>query len=215
MTPFWFNNISVLYQKKYILEIIPHKNFDLNRKLNSLVRFSIYYSVILYLYNKNTNIFFIPFITFILSYLIQKKNSNQQINNLINNDNLNNETNNDCKLPTKDNPFMNPTFEDYNSQNLEACNSYDNKKVKKLIEQNFNEDLYRNQNDIFGKENSQRQFYTVPGSTIPNDQDSFVKWLYSTPKTCKEGNNLNCGIIGLTGSGSFGSKYSKGGKSYS
>ena len=33
----------------------------------------------------------------------------------------------------------------------------------------FNKDIYRDVNDIFGKNNSQRQFYTVPGKTNPND----------------------------------------------
>ena len=47
-------------------------------------------------------------------------------------------------------------------------------------------------NDIFGKNNSQRQFYTVPGNQVPNDQGSFAQWLYGTPKTCKEGNSIAC-----------------------
>ena len=41
-------------------------------------------------------------------------------------------------------------------------------------------------NDVFGKMNSQRQFYTMPSTTIPNAQDDFAKWLYLNPKTCKE-----------------------------
>ena len=44
----------------------------------------------------------------------------------------------------------------------------------------------------FGKNNSQRQFYTVPGKTNPNDLESYKNWLYSTPPTCKEGNGLQC-----------------------
>ena len=47
-------------------------------------------------------------------------------------------------------------------------------------------------NDIFGKNNSQRQFYTVPGNQVPNDQGSFAQWCYGQPKTCKEGNKLAC-----------------------
>ena len=56
----------------------------------------------------------------------------------------------------------------------------------------FSSSLIRDVNDLFGKNNSQRQFYTVPGNSIPNDQDTFAKWLYATPKTCKEGNGLQC-----------------------
>ena len=42
MTPIWFENVNILYDKKYIFEILPKKDFDLNRKLNSLLRFTIY-----------------------------------------------------------------------------------------------------------------------------------------------------------------------------
>ena len=99
-----------------------------------------------------------------------------------------------CRIPTKDNPFMNPQISDYNTKNdhLSSCTSYNNKGIQRVIEKEFNEDLYRDINDIFGKNNSQRQFYTVPGNSIPNDQDTFAKWLYATPKTCKEGNGLQC-----------------------
>ena len=32
----------------------------------------------------------------------------------------------------------------------------------------------------------QRQFYTMPSTTIPNDQTGFAKFLYQLPTTCKE-----------------------------
>ena len=32
-----------------------------------------------------------------------------------------------------------------------------------------------------------RQFYTMPNTTIPNDQEAFSNWLYGTENVCKEG----------------------------
>ena len=56
MTPLWTEKLSILYEKKYIFEIIPNKEFDFNRKLNSLLRLSIYYSTLVYLFdNKKSN----------------------------------------------------------------------------------------------------------------------------------------------------------------
>ena len=49
-TPFWFKDISILYDKNYLLEIIPKKEYDFSRKLNAVVRFAIYYSILLYIY---------------------------------------------------------------------------------------------------------------------------------------------------------------------
>ena len=96
-----------------------------------------------------------------------------------------------CKIPEKNNPFMNPTIYGENNSK-KPCLSYNNKGIQKDIENKFNADLYKDVNDIFGKNNSQRQFYTVPGKTNPNDLESYKKWLYSTPPTCKEGNGLQC-----------------------
>ena len=61
-----------------------------------------------------------------------------------------------------------------------------------MTENIFNDSLIRDVDDLFERFNSQRQFYTVPGNSIPNDQDTFAKWLYARPKSCKEGNGLQC-----------------------
>jgi hypothetical protein len=63
--------------------------------------------------------------------------------------------------------------------------------IKDEIEENFSFNLYRDIDDLFDKNNSQRQFYTTPITTIPNDQGSFARWLYEVPSTCKE-DQENC-----------------------
>ena len=201
-TPLWFDKFSILYEKKYLFEIIPSRHFDFNRKLNSLLRLSIYYSIITYLVNKKkTNMFYIPFIVALSSYVLSKRYKETfQMRNLT--ESMNNNSSEDviqglegeCKPPTKDNPFIQPEIYDYNTKNVQksSCNSYNNKGVQSYSDKLFSSSLIRDVNDLFGKNNSQRQFYTVPGNSIPNDQDTFAKWLYATPKTCKEGNGLQC-----------------------
>jgi hypothetical protein len=107
-----------------------------------------------------------------------------------------------CTSPTMDNPFMNATMKDYlnvddNGDIINrppACNT-SNPDIKKQIDQQFNNNLYIDVSDLFGKLNSQRNFYTMPSTTIPNDRENFQKWLYNTPQTCKENqdfcNSLN------------------------
>jgi hypothetical protein len=210
-TPFWFNEINILYDKQYIFEIFPIKEYDIVRKLNAIIRFSIYYSIIVYCYNKNTNILAVPFITGLVTYLIWKNNSSVQLNNYENklrNDNpevisIKNH-NIGCQLPTKDNPFMNTMFYDVASDKElpKSCTSYDNKGIQRKIEHEFDKGLYRNYTDIFGKENSQRQFFSVPGRGGVPDQSAFAHWLYRTPDTCKEGNGLACLSVGDGNGGS-------------
>lgn len=89
-----------------------------------------------------------------------------------------------CRVPTKDNPFMNPTSNDFELEDPpEACNAED-EDIQDKITNSFNEGLFRDVGDLFEKENSQRQFYTVP-HMIPTDQTAFAKWLYGTDNICK------------------------------
>ena len=203
MTPLWIENLSILYEKKYLFEIVPMKNFDLNRKLNSLFRLSIFYSLIVYFVNKSSKTLLIPvgvgLFTIIISKNLKMNNITENIRKLQNGDTkesfLMEEVSEGCRIPERSNPFMNPTiYGENNSQ--KPCLSYNNKGIQKDIEEKFNRNLYRDVNDIFGKNNSQRQFYTVPGKTNPNDLESYKNWLYSTPPTCKEGNGLQCAANG-------------------
>mgnify|MGYP003350037872 CR=1 FL=1 len=43
----------------------------------------------------------------------------------------------------------------------------------------------------FDVKNAERIFYTVPGGSIPNDQDAFAKWCYGHPATCHE-DTMSC-----------------------
>ena len=112
MTPFWIDNFPILYEKKYLFEILPYKTFNINRKLNSLLRLSIYYSIILYIINRNNNIIFIPIIISIITYIIYKKNNkflgnNEYITSKLSNQELIEQINDECKIPTKESSNFN------------------------------------------------------------------------------------------------------------
>ena len=99
-----------------------------------------------------------------------------------------------CVKPTVDNPFMNVLLGDYveNPTRGPACSYYDesesSKKVKKDIQEKFENNLYSDFEDMFQRKNSDRQFYSMPSTTIPNDRDSFQDWLYKRGESCKENN---------------------------
>lgn len=89
-----------------------------------------------------------------------------------------------CRKPTVDNPFMNPSVDDFNKEDVPvACNA-DDEDISDQINLKFNEDLYRDIEDVFDKKNSQRQFYTI-AHNVPNDQEAFARWCYKFPATCK------------------------------
>ena len=215
-TPFWYDDISILFKQDTITEIFPSKRFDIIRKLNAIVRLSLFYTLIMYLLKREQKYFIIPLIVMGITWMIWYKQEDIQNDKILKesmNDKLDdlvriNDLSTECRVPNKDNPFMNPTLSDYGSSNSppKSCPSYNNKGVQRRVEELFNEDLYGDANDIFGKNNSQRQFYTVPGNRVPNDQGNFAQWLYGTPPTCKEGNKIACLSQNGSPSGGPGSK---------
>ena len=131
------------------------------------------------------------FIISILIYLFQKKNilNNEKFLNKKNLDIVDNKV---CVKPSINNPFMNPTIIDIvdSPNKIAACTA--NNYILNSINDKFYSRIFREAGDIYGKFSSERQYYTVPSTTIPNDQTSFAEWLYKTPPTCKENNGNQC-----------------------
>ncbi len=91
-----------------------------------------------------------------------------------------------CTLPTINNPLMNINTITDKRNKPAACEYYDKPEIAADIETKFEFNLYRDVSDLYNKRNSQRQYYTMPSTTIPNEQTAFAKWLYMSPPTCKE-----------------------------
>ena len=206
MTNFWLNDLTVLFNRNNLLQIIPYNYLSLNDKLNSIFRLSIYFSVLMFVLKKDYRYLAVILIVGILTVIVNRNSkalnieSNNSPLDIINDSNSNSDTQG-CKLPTASNPFMNPTFKDFEDGNLQkSCNSYDNSVIRSMENEYFNNGLYRDQTDIFNKNNSQREFYTMPVNSIINDTVKFAEWCYKTPPTCCEGNAIQCAadILGST-----------------
>lgn len=194
---FWYYDLGILFKRDRLSEFYPSSSHSKEEKLNAIARLSIYIGIILASYRKDLKYLFYSLVGLLVTYQIyqmDKKDDTKNATGIAREivETLENQ-NGECTIPTADNPFMNPTMKDYMNFDEEnkivdrppACNA-DTPEIKKQIDEKFNNNLYKNIDDIFGKMNSQRQFYTVPSTTIPNKQDEFAKWLYLSPKTCKE-----------------------------
>lgn len=191
---FWLENPNVLFENQNYTRIIPTKSMSRNESLNSLTRFFLYILVLFLLFSKKKDFLYIPIICIILIivlYYIQKNDTNESKRQKICRPDKCNKIEL-CKLPTKDNPFMNVTMNDLidDKDRPKACSMNDKNVVKKADEYFYN-NLFIDSNDLFGRNTAQRQFYTTPSTTIPNDQTGFANFLYGTPSTCKE-NQSNC-----------------------
>lgn len=191
---FWLDDYKILFIKERITDFFPTKNMTLIEKLNAIFRMSIYLSIILYLLTNNYLYLYIfiiigAFTCFI--YYTQKDNVELYFNSIPNsNDNLIEQTifedSKNTITPTVENPFMNINLITDDKTKEAPPPSWNNDKIQEKIEDKFNYNLYRDVGDLYGKSNSQREYYTMPSTTIPNNQTSFAKWCYSVGPTCKE-----------------------------
>ncbi len=83
---------------------------------------------------------------------------------------------NTCRKPTVDNPVMNTNITDYNNGNPPAACNADDEEISDNIAVKFNHDLFRDVDELWERENSQRSFYTMPNHGIPNEQVEFARW---------------------------------------
>ena len=96
--------------------------------------------------------------------------------------------------PTAMNPFMNVLMDEikYNPTRP-AAGPIGSLLVKATLSDFFKVQWTSDPTDVFGRSQSQRQFYTMPNTSIPADRASYQNWLYLIPgKTCKEGGCAQC-----------------------
>lgn len=165
---------------------------SLDEKLNAIIRLILFIGIIsTFIFNDSRYILFVFIIMiisiFIYNYQIEK---NKKIEKFLNSNDLDIINNNFCIKPTKENPFMNPNIIDKNNK-YKSC-PIDNKNVINAINSNLEENIFRETDDIYNKSTINRQFYTVPSTTIPNDREIFTEWLYERGPSCKENNGQQC-----------------------
>ncbi len=182
---FWYQDPLVLIQQDRLIEFFPHNDMSLYEKLNAIVRFALYFALLTLAMKGQTTMFLFPlFVMGLTLYLFKMDYHPEDDKDYFT---LSRAKREECQPPSDSNPFMNVLISDYteNPQKKRACDIND-KEIQKEIKDKFEKNLYRNTVDLWERNNSQREYYTMPNTTIPNDQINFAKWLYKTPATCKE-----------------------------
>ena len=189
MSQIWYNDLPNFITNNNYFIIIPLGQMSFEDKINSLMRFCIYLGVLLAIIRANTKYLMLPIVAGIVSVITYKFETNKKeiIETELEQKSLDVVDNKVCTRVTVDNPFMNPSIADltFNPDKPGACD-ITNSKIRDKIDDKFNTRVFKDVNDIYNKQNSQRQFYTVASTTIPNDQGGFASWLYNRGPTCKE-----------------------------
>lgn len=92
-----------------------------------------------------------------------------------------------CLFPTQSNPFGNVMIPEMQKPRSRACSRQDQPFHAHRVNRAFQSTQNVSQNDVFSTHASQRQFFTMPWTTVPNDANGdFANWLYDTPPILKE-----------------------------
>jgi hypothetical protein len=169
---FWINKPSILFQKDNYYRIIPTKEMEWIEILNTLSRFFIYLFILYLFFSTDRKYLFIPIIALIVIIIIyqtRKDGINKKVEPK--------ETFHDLQVPMTISNESNP------NDNASLIDN-ENDKMTNHISQ---DDVINTDNGIL----AERQFFTIPSTTIPNDQTAFAKWLYGSHETCKQ-NQKKC-----------------------
>lgn len=180
---FWSYDFSILMKEDRVVEFFPTPDMTTEEKLNSITRFSIYLGIFLSMIRKKPVYLLVGLCGMFLTYFIFK-NSEKKIE--LKKIEEEEEEKSKCLYPTAKNPFANPVITDFGTKKAmkSVCDSGD-PEVQKKMNDYYDINLYKDANDVFNNQNSQRQFYTLP----ENDQDKFGKWLFGNNEICKDSNN--------------------------
>tara|TARA_B100000795_G_scaffold270051_1_gene262230 strand:- start:8864 stop:9433 length:570 start_codon:yes stop_codon:yes gene_type:complete len=175
--------------------MVPDINMTIEEKINAIIRFILFVGLICTLIFNDTRFILFVIIIMIFSILIinYQYEKNMKIEKYLNLNDLDIVDNKPCVKPTESNPFMNPNVLNINNDNTKygAC-PITNKKTSNNMDKIFFKRIFRNSDDIYDTETQDRQFYTVPSTTFPNNREKYVEWLYNRGPSCKEGNGSKC-----------------------
>jgi hypothetical protein len=188
---FWLDNLRELMNPI----LIPNKYMTVEEKLNAIIRMIMLFGIMAtFIFNDSRYILFV-LIIMIISIIIYQYQYEKiiQTEKYLNANNLDIHDNKKCVKPSKNNPFMNPNVIEvkYGEEQYHAC-PIDNPRVENSMQEYFYTNVFRDTDDIYDKSLLERQFYTVPSTSIPNERDKLADWLYNRGASCKENNGAQC-----------------------
>ncbi len=216
-SPFWVNDIKVLFNQNHITHLVPLETMSFEEKLNAMTRLVIIMTLLGYLITKKNKFIITGIITILAIIFLYKiktePNSNPNSKKTINikegfsNPELYKLLKKNFTEPSQQNPLMNvlPNEIQDNPERNQAAPAYNkavekeiNEKTKTFITNNYDdktnidERLFKDLGDNVMFDNSMRAWYSTANTTVPNDQKSFAEYCYGDMVSCKEGNEFAC-----------------------
>lgn len=180
----WYEDVSVL--AAHPTEFFPRPDHTAEERVNALVRLTLYATLAAWAYNRQPRtLVFGAGVIAVLSFAFSSRPEAFPASSLdgVAGRLLAVQGKGTCTPPTRDNPFANVLLTDLGKPSRPPACPYD--AVKDDVKANFNAGLVRNASDIYERENSQHQFYTMPVTTTIPDTAAFSNFLYGGMRSCK------------------------------
>lgn len=205
----WFKDPAVLFVAQNWSKFVPLQGMTTAESLNSVVRFSIYFAVVLFLAAGYTAyILIIPVVmvfTVLLYNLFPNGTTLEPFTQKLT------RKEGSYTMPTQNNPFMNVQLTDIQDDpNREDAAPTNRRDVKSEIYKNFQKttDIHMDTSDLFDQTQAMRTFHTLQSAKVPNDLDGFKKWLakgldepdYSSAPLARQAKLLSEGHVVAKGS---------------
>lgn len=196
--PIWSSDIYILFRPDKLKEFWPSKYHSYYERINAVTRFVIYCSVLLTIFKQDPIYIMTGIIMIVLMGFFSKDQKNHKRENVakISNPDYAEKIESKCQDPTPDNPFANPLVMG-NVYKSPACPSND---AKDKINDAFFDNFIQNPYDFYNRKHSQREFYSVANTIVPNDQAGFAEWCWGNSKICKQNPSICTGREGAAGS---------------
>lgn len=182
---FWYSDPSVLFRKDTWYVFVPTATMSVSDALNSVVRFSVYLSVLLFLTTMQpTYLLFIPVVMFVTVLLDRIFPEAKKITERFY---VSSYTGVDESRPTTDNPFMNPALTDIlDNPAKPPAADVTRTDVRDEVNQAFAQtsNIYMDTSDVFDIVQAQRNFHTVP----TDDHAGLLRFLGKGSTSGKIGN---------------------------
>ncbi len=172
---FWTQDPFTLFDADNRFDIIPYAGNTEVENLNCLSRLIVWSALALLLYTANAYALFyagafLALIVGVYEYSVREK---MEI---------------PFAEPTLNNPYMNPLYGEAPHAEAPKWSDPKNKAVFDQATEFAEYNLYRDQGDLYNKNNMDRNFYTIASTTTPYDAElDFRKFLQLTPnkESCK------------------------------
>jgi hypothetical protein len=162
-------------------------SIDMDLQLNALMRLASYFAIAMLLIGRSSAAVFALVVAAVVTIAMFESHKKQRQDEADDGERFKGSKEKGkarCREPDRENPFMNPL--PYDDATLPAACDIEDPSVRRKMDKYFERNLFRDVSDVFSSQASDRQYYTVPVTTVPNDQTAVARWLYDIGPTCKE-----------------------------